>query len=88
MKYSIIIAALLGALTLEQANAVTIYTSNSNNKKSVISESDGDSSSDSESEGDFVQLNDDNADHSSEFFTAAENGMTPNGKEYSRELPS
>ncbi len=50
-----------------------------------VGESDSDSESDSDDEN--VQLRDD-TDHSSEFYLAGDNGMTPNGNEYLRVLPS
>ena len=69
---------------------MSVYSKNRINNRNVIAESDSESDSDSDDDGEFVQLHDGDADadHSMEFFTAAENGMTPNGKEYTRQLPS
>ena len=63
-------------------------SSNQNKLYSYMKESESESSGSESSDDDLVQIGDEDADHSMEFYSAADNGMTPMGIEYNRVLPS
>ena len=86
MKYTIAIAALLGAATVEQVNAITIF-SNRGDKLyvEVSSSSESDSSSDDDEAN--VMLADDEVDHSNEFFLPGQHEMLGGGG-YERVTPA
>lgn len=83
MKYTLAIAALLGLASVEQAQAITLYNSAG---QAIYMEADSSSSSDSEED---VQLADDEeeVDHSNEFFHAGQHEMLGGGG-YERVTPA
>ena len=83
MKYTIAIAALLGLASVEQTQAITLYNSAG---QAIYMEQDSSSSSDSEED---VQLADDEeeVDHSNEFFHAGQHEMLGGGG-YERVTPA
>ena len=85
MKYTIAIAALLGAASVEEVNAITIF-SNRGDKLYVEVSSSSDSDS-SESDEENVQLADDEVDHSNEFFLPGQHEMLGGGG-YERVTPA
>ena len=100
MKYALIVAALVGSLTVEEVNAITVFTTrgdvayvqadSDDSKSSSSSSSSSDSSSDSApKKKSLVQIEGeewDGVDHSGEFFQPGQHEMLGGGG-YERQTP-
>ena len=87
MKYTIAIAALLGAITFEQTNAITVWSTSGQKIYQQDSPSDDDDSDSDDEEDQLAQLGDDNeVDHSNEFFVPGQHEMLGSGG-YDRVTP-
>ena len=86
MKYTLAVAALLGLASVNEVNAITIF-SNRGDKLYVEVSSSSDSSDDSDSDEQNVQLADDEVDHSNEFFLPGQHEMLGGGG-YERVTPA
>ena len=90
MKYQLAIAALLGAMSTEEVNAITVFTTKGEvayvQADSSDSDSSSDDSSDSSDEHSLVQTMDD-VDHSGEFFQPGQHEMLGGGG-YERTTPA
>jgi hypothetical protein len=94
MKYTLIAAALVGSLTFEEVNAITLFTTNG--QVAYVAKSDSESSSSSSSSSTdaakkpakkaLVELGDD-VDHSGEFFQPGQHEMLGGGG-YERQTPA
>ena len=84
MKYTIALAALLGAMTFEQTQAITVFSTSGSVMYQQDESSDDDSSS-SDSDVQMLQTRDD-VDHSNEFFVPGQHEMLGSGG-YDRVTP-
>ncbi len=82
MKYTLAICAIVGLVSFDEVTA--IQTRNQVLLENIMQNQESDSLSEEEN----LQLRDINdEDHSNEFFAAGDQGMTPNGVEYIRNIP-
>lgn len=86
MKYTVAVAALLGLASIEQTNAITVFSTRGNKMYvEVSSSSESDSDDDSSGDDSLVQLGE--VDHSGEFFLPGQHEMLGGGG-YQRVTPS
>ena len=84
---SLAVVALLGLTYTDNATAIVMTNGQYLRAMDSSSSSDSDSSSTSDDDASNLQLMDEDIDHSTEYFAAGDQGMTPNGVEYIRTIP-